>query len=245
MRKVALWTLVVAFVLNAAMALASSAGPGITADQVLQKLKDGNARFVAGKVQHPNEDAARRADIAKNGQHPMVSVLSCSDSRVPPELLFDQGFGDTFVIRVAGNVAATDEIATIEYGTEHLGTPLVVVLGHSKCGAVTVVVKGDKVGGSLPTLVKPIVPALNTVVKANPGAERATLVDKTITQNVWQAIEDLYKKSPIVRELALEGKVKVVGALYHLDSGQVEFLGSHPNEAKLLAHKKGKRSKKH
>jgi len=241
MRKAMICTLVFAFVLNAALALASATGSGVTANQALQKLKDGNARFVSGKMQHPNQDAARRDDTAKNGQHPYVSVLSCSDSRVPPELLFDQGVGDVFVIRVAGNVAATDEIGSVEYGAEHLGAQLVVVLGHTKCGAVTAVVKGDKVGGSIPTLVKPIVPAFKTVTKANPGVQKADLVDKTITQNVWQAIADLYKKSAILRELAHEGKVKIVGGLYHIDSGQVDFLGAHPNEAKLLAGKKGKK----
>jgi carbonic anhydrase len=234
MRKSTMWILLLAFVLNAAMAFALSTGAGVSADQALQKLKEGNARFVSGKMQHPNMDAARRDDTTKNGQHPFASVLSCSDSRVPPELLFDQGVGDVFVIRVAGNVAATDEIGSIEYGAEHLGAQLVLVLGHTKCGAVTAVVKGEEVHGSIPTLVKPIVPALETVLKANPGTPRAELVEKTIVQNIWRAVADLWTGSPMLRDFARQGKLKVVGALYHIDSGQVDFLGAHPEEAKLL-----------
>ncbi len=116
---------------------------GITADEAMARLEAGNRRFCAGQSLHPQQQAERREETATQGQHPFAIVLSCSDSRVPPELLFDQGIGDLFVVRVAGNVAATDEIATIEYGAEHLGAQLCVVMGHSRCGAVTAVINGD------------------------------------------------------------------------------------------------------
>ena len=106
-----------------------SPAPAATAEAVRARLADGNARFVAGRCEHPNSDAARLADTATNGQHPVVTVVSCSDSRVPVERIFDQGVGDVFVIRVAGNVCGTDELGSVEYGVDHLGTPLLVVLG--------------------------------------------------------------------------------------------------------------------
>ncbi len=218
------------------MLLASSvvglaySGPVMSADQALTRLAEGNARYVAAKAAHPDQDAARRGDTAKNGQHPFTVILSCADSRVPPEIIFDQGIGDLFIVRVAGNVAATDELGTIEYGVEHLGIPLLMVMGHSQCGAVSAVVNGAEAHGNLAALLAPIVPAANSVKDA-PEAER---VDKAITANVWQAIADAYAKSPVVKELAKTGKLKVVGALYHLDSGKVDVLGPHPHEKDLL-----------
>lgn len=236
MRKGTLATfLTTFFMLCAAMAWASSAGPGVTPDEALAKLKDGNVRFVQGKTTHPNQDAARRMETFKGGQHPFAVVLSCADSRVPPEILFDQGIGDVFSIRVAGNVMATDEIGTAEYGVDHLAVPLLVVMGHTKCGAVTAVVAGDHVGGSIPKLVAPIAPAVRTATKNNPNLDKAALVDKAIEENVWQAIADAVKGSPDIKRLAASGKLKIVGAIYHIDSGEVVWLGEHPAKAKLLS----------
>lgn len=209
---------------------ASSAGPGISADQALSRLTEGNARYVTAKATHPDQDAAKRADTATNGQHPFVALLSCADSRVPPEIVFDQGIGDLFVVRVAGNVAATDELGTIEYGVEHLGIPLLMVMGHTQCGAVMAVVQGAEAHGNLAKLLAPIVPAAESVKDA-PEAER---VDKAITANVWQAVADAFANSPVIKDYAKAGKLKVVGALYHLDSGKVDVLGQHPQEKELL-----------
>jgi len=227
--------LTIAFVLCAAMAWASSTGPGVTPDEALTKLKDGNTRFVQGKCAYPNQGADRRAETFKGGQHPYAVVLTCADSRVPPEVLFDQGIGDIFTIRVAGNVMATDEIGTAEYGVEHLAVPLLLVMGHTKCGAVTAVVAGDHVGGSIPKLVAPIAPAVRTAVKNNPNLDKAALVDKAIEENVWQAIADAVKGSPDIKRLAASGKLKIVGAVYHIDSGEVVWLGEHPAKARLLS----------
>lgn len=235
----------------AAPVLASgTAGPGLSADEALKMLKDGNARFMEGKPTHPHQDAARRALTAGQGQHPVATVLSCSDSRAPVELIFDQGIGDIFVVRVAGNVAATDEIGSMEYAVDHLGTPVVVILGHSQCGAVTAVVEGAKLPGSIGPLVAPIKPAVNKAKEENPGAAGEALIAAAIKSNIFQAIEDFLQKSPAVKGKVKAGKVKVVGAFYELDTGKVQWLGPHPNQEKLLGGKtkppakEGKKAKK-
>ncbi len=205
--------------------------PAISADQALQLLKDGNTRFLAGKSEHPNLTPQRIADTSANGQHPFVTIISCSDSRVPVEHLFDRGIGDLFVIRVAGNVADTDEIGTAEYGTGHLFTPLILVLGHTKCGAVTAVVKGDKVGGSIPKLVDNIIPAAQR--SKDKGLTGDALIVDAIRENVYQSITDLLSHSEELSHLEHEGKVKVVGAVYHIEDGTVEWLNP---ESRPVAH---------
>ena len=167
------------------------------------------------------------------GQHPYATIVGCSDSRVPVELLFDAGFGDLFIIRVAGNVCNTDEIGSIEYGVDHLGTPVMIVLAHTQCGAVTAVTTGAEVHGSIPKLVEPIAPALARAKADNPGVEGAELVPKVIEANMWQAVEDLLKKSPDVVKHVKDGTTKVVGAMYHIEDGKVEFCGEHPNQAAI------------
>ncbi|MBP7737385.1 MAG: carbonic anhydrase [Spirochaetes bacterium] len=209
-------------------------GPVISSTAALKLLKDGNARFVSGKRQYPNQ-GMERLEETKKGQHPFVTILSCSDSRVSVEHIFDAGIGDIFIIRVAGNVSGIDEIATMEYGTEHLHTPLLVVLGHTACGAVTAVTRGDKVGGSIPHLVGRIKPAVAKAKKKEGPEFSEKLLDAAIRLNVWQAIEDLFKKSDIVEELVRENKLTVVGALYHLDTGEVEWLGGHPDQKALMS----------
>ncbi|PIU53443.1 MAG: carbonic anhydrase [Deltaproteobacteria bacterium CG07_land_8_20_14_0_80_60_11] len=223
----------------AAPALATSASPGISPDEALRILKEGNARYVGGKLQHPHQGPERRALTSGQGQHPLAAVLTCSDSRVPPEIIFDQGLGDIFVIRVAGNVAATDEIGSIEYAVDHLAAPLVVVLGHSQCGAVTAVVDDAKLPPNLANLVEPIKPAVDKAREANPQSAKDVLLKAAITDNVWQAMDDMLRLSPVIREKVKEGQVKLVGALYDLDTGQVQWLGPHPDQEKLVGAKKG------
>lgn len=219
----------------ALVAMASSAGPGISADEAMARLKDGNGRFVSGAAVYIQPSPTRRRSTALEGQKPFATVLSCADSRVPVELLFDQGVGDVFVIRVAGNVANVDELGTIEYGAEHLGVPLLVVLGHTKCGAVTAVTKGEEVHGNIAKLVAPIVPAVAEAKARFPKLSGGELVEKAIVANVWQAVSDVFANSPVVKEMVKAGKVKVVGAMYDIDSGKVEFLGEHPRQAELTA----------
>jgi len=230
----------------AAPATATTAVSGISADEALRLLKEGNGRYVDGKLRHPHQDRARRALTAAQGQHPLAAVLTCSDSRVPAEIIFDQGIGDLFVVRVAGNVAAMDEIGSIEYAVDHLAAPVVLVLGHSQCGAVTAVVDDAKLPPNIAALIEPIKPALEKARQANPQAAKDVLLKATITDNVWQAMEDMLRQSSILREKVKAGQAQVVGALYDLDSGQVQWLGPHPDQEKLMGGKKGagKTSKK-
>ena len=216
-------------------ALASEEGPGISSDQAIKNLADGNSRYAAGSCLHSNINQERRSQTAQKGQHPIATILSCSDSRVPPEYIFDQGIGDLFIIRVAGNVASTDEIGSAEYGVDHLGTPVLMVLGHSKCGAVTAVATGAELHGSIPALVKNIKPAVDKAKQKNPSAQGDAIVSEAITQNVWQSVEDLLKKSPMSRNRAKQGKVIVVGALYDIETGKINVLGPHPQQLQLLS----------
>jgi carbonic anhydrase len=215
-------------------ALASSTGPGISPDQALDMLRQGNDRFVSGKSQHPHQTLARLQETATQGQKPFVTVLACSDSREPVELLFDQGVGDVFVVRVAGNVADVDEVGTIEYGVGHLSTPLLLVLGHTKCGAVTAVVTGAQVGGSIPQLVDNIAPAAQRAKAQAASQPQDTLVETAVRENVWQSIADTLKRSEEVRHLVAAGKLKVVGAIYDLGTGKVQWMGAHPDQAELI-----------
>jgi len=236
--SLAMLILIVAAAL-ASPTLATSANPGVSADEAMRVLKAGNARYVEAKLQHPHQDQARRAMTAAQGQHPLATVLTCSDSRVPAEIIFDQGIGDLFVVRVAGNVAATDEIGSSEYAVDHLAAPLVVVLGHSQCGAVTALVDDTRLPPNIANLVAPIKPAVDKAREANPQAAKDVLLKAAITDNVWQAMEDMLRQSPIIREKVRDNQVQVVGALYDLDSGQVQWLGPHPDQAKLVGPKKG------
>jgi carbonic anhydrase len=236
--SLAMLILIVASAL-ASPTLAASANPGISADEAMRVLKAGNARYVDGKLQHPHQDRARRALTAGQGQHPLATVLTCSDSQVPAEIIFDQGIGDIFVIRVAGNVSATDEIGSMEYAVEYLATPLVVVMGHSQCGAVTAVVDDAKLPPNSASLVAPIKPAVDKAREANPQAAKEVLLKAAIKDNVWQAIDDMLRQSPIIRDKVKNNQVQVAGALYDLDSGQVQWLGQHPDQQKLVGAKKG------
>ena len=250
MKRISLATLIlIVAAALASPALAASATPGISADEAMRVLKAGNVRYAEGKLQHPHQDRARRALTAAQGQHPLATVLTCSDSRVPAEIIFDQGIGDIFVVRVAGNVAATDEVASIEYAVDHLAAPLVVVLGHTQCGAVTAVLDNDKLPPNIAALVEPIKPAVDKARQDQPDAAKDVLLNAAVKDNVWQAIEDMMKQSPIIREKVKEGKVRVLGAVYEIDTGQVQWLGPHPEQDKLVGVKKapakpGKRGRK-
>lgn len=205
-----------------------------TAGDALTALKQGNERFASGHVRHPHSDAARRIDTAQHGQHPFAAIVGCSDSRVPVEIVLDQGLGDLFVIRVAGNVVATDETGSIEYVVEHLGVPLVVVMGHVHCGAVMAVVDGEIAHGNLQELVSHISPAVEKVRREHPGMDKEAIIPLAVKQNVWHSIEDLIAHSEDVREFIKAGKVEVVGAIYDMNTAKVTWLGRHPDERRLL-----------
>jgi carbonic anhydrase len=214
--------------------------PEIKADTIITQLSEGNERFIAGKSIHPHATPNQLVLTAKEGQHPVATVLSCSDSRVPVELIFDQGFGDIFVVRVAGNICGGEQTGSIEYGVEHLETPLLVVLGHSQCGAVTAAATNAEAPGSIHLLVEHIKPAIACAQKHQPKLHGKDLVPQAILCNIWMTIEDLLKNSEIVRELVEQGKLKVVGATYDLPTGKVAWLGTHPDQEMILKAEKKK-----
>jgi carbonic anhydrase len=190
----------------------------------LEKLMAGNARFCAGAPSKMDASKERRMEISK-GQHPVAIVLSCSDSRVPPEIVFDQGLGEVFVVRVAGNVVDDVGLGSIEYGVEHLHTPLLVVLGHSKCGAVTAALDAQgEPEGNIGAILKKIKPAVEKA-KASGKKEKAEVLDLAIRENVRNVRADLLKRSKIVEEMNHSGKLKIVLAEYDLESGKVVSIG--------------------
>ncbi|MBF0177006.1 MAG: carbonic anhydrase [Magnetococcales bacterium] len=194
-----------------------------TLDQAMRYLREGNRRFAKRSMERPNQTLIRQSEVETDGQHPFATIISCSDSRVPVELIFDRGIGDLFVVRVAGNVVHTDAIATCEYGVGHLGTPLIVVLGHTRCGAVTAVVKNDHLGGKIPQLVDNIVPAVERSRAKKLIGVNALILD-AIKENVRQSISDIFNGSEELTTLAHQGRMAAVGGVYNLETGEVEWL---------------------
>jgi carbonic anhydrase len=194
-----------------------------TADEALARLKEGNARFVAGHARFPTVQKEVLADLAK-GQHPFATILGCSDSRVPPELVFDASFGELFVIRVAGNVLGPAIAGTLQYAGVHLHTPLLVVLGHEGCGAVEAAIAekfhGVRHRSRIAWLLADIIPALETLDPTLPPTE---LLNAGIDANVRWTLRKI-TASPEWREWAESGNTKAVGAVYDLDTGHVRFL---------------------
>lgn len=203
------------------------------AEDALQALKDGNQRWVSGQPINPNIEPSRRALLSDKGQKPFVTVLTCADSRLPVERIFDRGVGEVFVIRVAGNIAGNSETGTIEYGLGHLNTPLLVVMGHTKCGAVAAAASGAQLHGALGKLIDSISPAVDRAKRNNPGLDGNELATLAVRENVWQSVFDLYK-SPEIRGLVGQGKVKVVGAVCDISTGKVDWLGEHPWQSELM-----------
>lgn len=209
---------------KAAAAHGEAASP-MSPDKALAKLKEGNRRFMQDANGCAADLAARREETA-GGQHPWAIVLTCSDSRVTPELIFGGvSLGELFVIRNAGNVLDTGALGTIEYGAEHLHAPLIVVMGHQKCGAVSaacdVVKNGTQLAGSIGKMVQPILPvALGTLFKSE------DFVGQTILENARSGAQRIMEESPMVAHLAHAGKVKIVPAVYDVTTGEVAFYKS-------------------
>ncbi len=183
----------------------------------LKKLVEGNQRFVQHQPQYPDQSAKRMLEVAQT-QHPFATILSCADSRVPAEIVFDQGLGDIFDVRIAGNIATPEAIGSIEYAVVLLGTPLLMVLGHERCGAVTAAVKNEPLPGEIGTFVTPILPAVQRV-KAQPG----DAVDNAVVANVKYQMEQL-QRSPLLTERLKSNKLKIVGGRYDLDTGAVTMI---------------------
>jgi carbonic anhydrase len=197
--------------------------PSYTAEEALNRLKEGNARFVSGHARFPTVQKEVLADLAKD-QQPYATVLGCSDSRVPPELVFDAGFGELFVIRVAGNVLGPSIMGTLQYAGTHLHTPLFVVLGHEGCGAVEAAIAskfhGARHRSRIALLLENIVPALDNL---DPTLPSAALLNVAVEANVRWTIQKLLE-SPEGKARPAQGDVKVVGAVYDLNTGCVRFL---------------------
>jgi carbonic anhydrase len=200
-----------------------AAGPKttLTPDQALALLKEGNDKFITDAPYRQVNDRDRRIEIAR-GQTPFAVLVSCSDSRVPPELLFGRGLGELFIVRNAGNTVATTALGSIEYAVAELGVPLVVVLGHEKCGAVDAAVKVVKENATFPgaigQMVEPIVPA---VLKAQ--SQSGDLLENALRENVRRTVNRLRTSETLFQELLRVGKLKIVGARYDLDNGDVDF----------------------
>ena len=181
----------------------------------LERLKAGNANFVSDKLDGKLQNSTRRSELT-GGQAPYAIVLSCADSRVVPELAFDTGLGEIFVIRVAGNVANTETIASIEYAVAHLGVNLIVVLGHESCGAVTAAIAGGDNGYNLNILLTQITPAIS--------AAESNEVNTVVKKNAELAAEDLVNRSSIISNATENGGLKIMPAYYNLGSGKVDFI---------------------
>ncbi|WP_397399444.1 carbonic anhydrase [Phenylobacterium sp.] len=201
---------------------AAHTGASVGPEEAMARLVAGNERYVSGFSAHPNNDLARRGKVAA-GQTPFATILTCADSRVPPELLFDQGLGDLFVCRVAGNVVDDALLASLEYSVIHLGSTLIMVLGHERCGAVKATIdalagKGDPndAGTKIGALAALIAPA----VRAAP-ADAPDKLDAVVSINASHAAAEIFVNSPPLRARVLAGKLKIVAARYDLDDGKV------------------------
>jgi carbonic anhydrase len=211
--------------LSVAIAIAEGqrSGGAIPSDQALAKLIEGNRRYAQNKEQHPDETMARRKEL-ENEQHPFAVILSCADSRVPPELIFDQGLGDLFVIRVAGNIADNAVLGSIEYAVEHLATKLIVVLGHEKCGAVSAAVEGAHEPVPLKSLLTALQPSVEES-RNTPGDK----IHNCVLANARHVARQVRESEPELKKLLQKQAVKVIAADYALDSGSVTILEeSHP-----------------
>jgi carbonic anhydrase len=189
----------------------------LTPDAALKQLMDGNKRFVDKKRQSPNQDFVRITEVAKS-QKPFAAILGCADSRFPSEIIFDRGFGDLFVCRVAGNVATPEEIGSLEYSVLVLGAKVLVVIGHERCGAVEATIKGTEVPGQIGSLLAAIKPAVDSS-KDKTGDQ----LENAVKANVMLQANRL-KASPVISKLIAENKLKVVGGYYDLDTGAVNIL---------------------
>ncbi|TWU45328.1 Carbonic anhydrase 2 [Novipirellula aureliae] len=202
---------------------AAKSGENVSAEVALAMLKEGNKRFLSGKSEHPHEDPDWRSKL-KSGQKPFATILGCSDSRVTPELIFDEGLGDLFVIRVAGNIVDDDVLASIEYAVANLDTHLVVVLGHEKCGAVTAAMQHLSSGGprELTSLVQHIHDEIREHHDGEPDVGPSTDIDTAVHKNT-RCSQRALKLSPELKRVSETHAVKIVGAIYDLD-GRVRWL---------------------
>jgi len=204
----------------------------VTAGEALERLRDGNRRFVSNQIAENASDARRRAELVA-GQAPFAIVLGCSDSRVPAELVFDQGFGDLFVIRVAGNIVAPSQVGSVEFAAARFGTPLVVVMGHSQCGAVVAAFeeasgRATSQSRNLRSIVDRVRPAVDTVLASRGGHDADAVIREAVRANVRASVNHLRHGSELLEQLIQSNGLVVVGAEYSLETGVVDFFDGVP-----------------
>ena len=216
-------SLLTVLMMSSAMAFEVDESKITSPQAALDALKAGNERFVSGDV--INQDFARQIEKTSTGQKPYATILSCLDSRIPPEIVFDQGIGDVFVGRVAGNIEDNHMLGSFEFATELSGTKLIVVMGHTSCGAVGGACANAKLG-NLTQLLTESTPAVDLVKAKHPGKDvcAAPLLDQIAEENVIKTVNDIRERSPIIAALETSGKIMVVGAMYDLSSGEVTFM---------------------
>jgi carbonic anhydrase len=195
-----------------------NAGAQVSADSAISRLKEGNKRFISGRTKHPHQDSLRVKEVAK-GQNPFAIIVGCSDSRVPSEIIFDQGLGDLFIVRTAGQVSSYASWGSIEFGNSVLGAKLILVLGHTSCGAVSAACKLPEVPGHIVTLINAIKPAAE-LAKKLPGDQ----TENAVKINVAMEVKQLQALEPVLTKSLKAGTTKIVGAVYDLTTGKVEFL---------------------
>lgn len=189
----------------------------VPGDAALKKLIEGNKRYIHSKLQHPDQSIQRVKELAK-AQHPFAAILGCSDSRVPPEVLFDQGLGDLFVVREIGNIVDNGTLASLEYAVEHLGVSLIMVLGHESCGAVDAAIHNN-CRGHIASLVKLILPAVEQA-----KVMKGDLLENSIRLNIEKVVHQLTLSQPTLMEFVKKGKVRIIGGYYSLDTGEVKLV---------------------
>ena len=184
----------------------------ITPEEALKQLLEGNQRFIENKRKSPNQTMTRVQEVAQ-GQAPFAAILSCADSRVPAEIIFDRGFGDLFVVRNAGNIATPEEIGSLEFGTLVLGAKVLMVIGHQSCGAVKATIAGNAVPGQIASILDAIKPA----IKPNQTLEESTIANVKLGISRLQA-------SPVISQLIKDGKLKIAGGYYNLETGMIKVV---------------------
>ena len=215
---------------------ATPPAPVIAPHDVYDLLRSGNQRWAADNAEHRNVGSERRSDTAQHGQHPFACIITCADSRIPVERVFDRGVGDLFVVRVAGNVASPAVLGSVEYAVDHLATPVVIVMGHTSCGAVAAACSDAELHGNVATLIESIRPVVKDA-KASVAGEKpskkdetaqATIVAEAVRLNVEHQVRASVEQSPVIAQAVADGRTRIVGAIYDLESGQVRWLDEQP-----------------
>ncbi len=204
-------------------------------NQAMEMLRVGNNRYANNSPLRPHQDSERRIRTASEGQRPYAAILSCSDSRIPVEIICDRGVGDVFVVRVAGNVVGPDQMGSLEYAVGHLRIPALVIMGHTNCGLMKAAVEKGLLEGNMREMSERLLPSVHKARMHCPVPEGDGLVDLASRHNVWHTIEQTLRTSSLVSEMVQKGILNLIGAFYHIDTGIIEWMGRHDRERDILA----------